>query len=116
MNDAFAVLLARYRTRRRLSQAALGRAAGLDHSLISRYESGERTPERATTLALADALALTDGERDLLLLAAGYAPCHPSVRHLVAFNADRGVGEREKAALYAALPRLLEAMGGRDAA
>lgn len=116
MSDTFAALLTRYRTRRRLSQAAVGRACGLDHSLISRYERGERTPGRAATLALADALALTDGERDLLLLSAGYAPRHPSVACLVAFTADRGVGEREKAALYAALPRLLEAMGGRDAA
>jgi transcriptional regulator with XRE-family HTH domain len=47
---------------------------GVDHSFISRLESGTRGPSRETVLAIARALHLGDQERDELLLAARYAP------------------------------------------
>ena len=72
---AVGALLARYRRRAGLSQNALAKVAGRNPSAINRYESGERDrPERAAVDALAGALGLTERERDLLLVASGYAP------------------------------------------
>lgn len=61
-------------TRPRLSQSRLAELAGLDHSYLSRIEAGQRVPSRQVVLALADALAATDIERDRLLIAAGFMP------------------------------------------
>ena len=52
----------RWRRRRGLSQAQLGRALGCDRSTISRYEAGERLPHLPALLALAAALGCRPGE------------------------------------------------------
>ena len=75
MSEPFGHVLRAYRERAGLSQLRLGRGAGLhDQSFVSRVESGQRKPTRATTEALADALGLEDADRARLLVAAGYWP------------------------------------------
>lgn len=61
-------------SRPKLSQSRLADLADLDHSYLSRIEAGHRIPSRQVVLALADALAATDIERDRLLIAAGFMP------------------------------------------
>lgn len=73
----FGPLLRAERERAGYSQSALAEAAGTDHSMVSRLESGERMPGRGTALALAGALGLDPVARDRLLLSAGFAPIDP---------------------------------------
>jgi transcriptional regulator with XRE-family HTH domain len=70
----FPALLRRYRERAGFSQARLAQLSGLDHSYLSRLESGRRMPTREVVLRLAEALALGSEETDRLLVAAGFAP------------------------------------------
>ncbi|HEY7117513.1 MAG TPA: helix-turn-helix transcriptional regulator [Tepidisphaeraceae bacterium] len=76
-------LLAYYRTTAGYSQNALARRAAIDHSLLHRYELGERRPSRGRTLALARALGLSQAETDELLQAAGLAPESEQLRQLI---------------------------------
>jgi transcriptional regulator with XRE-family HTH domain len=56
------------------TQSELASRAGIDHSYVSKIERGSYLPNRATALAIIDALEITDsGERAQFLLAAGYA-------------------------------------------
>lgn len=70
----FGETLARLRQQRGLSQSRLGVEAEIDHSYVSKLESHQRNPSRDAVCALAEALTLTPGERDLLLITAGYLP------------------------------------------
>lgn len=70
----FAPMLREYRDRRRMSQSRLAKAAGFDHSYVSRLESGTRMPTRDAVVKLAEAMTLGDSERDALLAAAGFMP------------------------------------------
>jgi transcriptional regulator with XRE-family HTH domain len=72
--QGFALMLRDYRDRRRMSQSRLAKAASFDHSYVSRLESGSRMPTRDAVVKLADAMTLTDSERDALLAAAGFMP------------------------------------------
>lgn len=72
--EPFAAALAAARRRARVSQEALGFDSGLDHSLISRLERGERQPTRRAVARLAAGLGLDDDARDALYVAAGYLP------------------------------------------
>lgn len=72
--DDFRALLKRHRERWRWSQERCAAESALDHSLVSRLEGGQRAPTRESCLKLAAGLRLTDGERDALLISAGYAP------------------------------------------
>lgn len=71
----FACLLADAMVRAELSQSALARRVGCDHSQISRYMSGERRPTRGMVKQLADGLGLGPGDpiRSAMLTSAGYA-------------------------------------------
>jgi transcriptional regulator with XRE-family HTH domain len=61
MNTAeFRALLRRYRDARRLSQMELGRRAGLDYTMISRLERGDRDPTVETIAKLVTGLALEE--------------------------------------------------------
>ena len=63
------------RRQHRYSQTACARRAQMDHGYLSRLETGDKpVPSRPVVLALARALDLKAGERDALLIAAGYAP------------------------------------------
>lgn len=71
---AFRVWLARLREVRDYSQAQLAESADLDHSHVSRIESGRRHASAETVARLCRALALKPVEIDLMLVAAGFAP------------------------------------------
>lgn len=68
----FAETLRRIRTDHRMSQSELARAAGLEHSSISRIESGRRNPSRSMAEQLVAALRATPDERYQLLTSAGF--------------------------------------------
>jgi transcriptional regulator with XRE-family HTH domain len=70
--STFPPTLRRYRERVELSQSKLAELAELDHSYVSRLESGTRTPSRKVVEAIAEVLALRPYEQDELLAAAGY--------------------------------------------
>lgn len=70
----FGNTLHRMRMQRGLSQAEIARRTGLNHSYISRLESGTRYPTRPAVMGITDALNATPAERDELLLQAGFAP------------------------------------------
>jgi transcriptional regulator with XRE-family HTH domain len=58
-----------------MSQAELARLVGVDHTLVSRLESGARNPSRQVVARLARVLAGDDSELAVRLFAsAGYAP------------------------------------------
>lgn len=56
------------------SMERLATEAGIDHSLISRIESGARNPTRDTIARLARALDLDDDSAAEFSLAAGFVP------------------------------------------
>ncbi len=83
-NDAavrFGQTLTRLRTAQRLSQNQLAQRAGLNHSYISRLESGGRgDPSRGVVEQFVGALGLDPSGRDAddLRMAAGFLPTDPA--------------------------------------
>ena len=71
-------LLRRWRGVRNKSQIALSLDAGVSQRHLSFIEIGRSSPSRATLLGLADALDVPFRDRNVLLLAAGYAPIYPA--------------------------------------
>jgi transcriptional regulator with XRE-family HTH domain len=69
-------LLRYWREARGLSQLELSYEAGISQRQISFIESGRSTPGRQTLLTLAQGLEVPLRERNVLLLAAGYAPIY----------------------------------------
>ena len=72
MIESFGVVLARYRIRRKVSQANLGRLIDSDHSYVSRLESEQRNPSRSIVERIVDALDLPMEEEATLMHAAGF--------------------------------------------
>src|SRR5919106_5572043 len=70
-------LLREWRQRRRLSQLALACDANISTRHLSFVETGRATPSRDMVLALAEELEIPLRERNMLLMAAGYAPLFP---------------------------------------
>lgn len=70
----FGAALKRLRGHRGSSQSRLARLAGLDHSYLSRLESGDRHPSRGVVIDLSAALSCDEAEMQSLLVSAGYAP------------------------------------------
>lgn len=66
--------LKRHREALRWSQERLATESAMDHSLVSRLESGQRSPTREAIEKLARGLRLEQTEKDRLLIAAGYFP------------------------------------------
>ena len=60
------------RRARGMTQWALARMAGFDHSTLSRWESGDRHPEPENVEALAAVLCVSTIEADALRQSAGY--------------------------------------------
>jgi transcriptional regulator with XRE-family HTH domain len=60
-----------------MSQLALALEADISAKHVSFLESGRATPSREMVLLLAEQLEIPLRDRNLLLLAAGYAPCFP---------------------------------------
>ncbi|MBK6658105.1 MAG: helix-turn-helix transcriptional regulator [Proteobacteria bacterium] len=69
-------LLRRWRELRRLTQLDLALDAGISARHLSYIETGKTLPSREMLLALAQTLDLPLRERNLLFLAAGYAPLY----------------------------------------
>ena len=67
-------MLRYWRKQRGKSQLDLSLDAGISQRHLSRVESGRSDPSREMLLALSEALDVPLRERNLLLLAAGYAP------------------------------------------
>lgn len=72
--SSFGPLLRQLRDDAGLAQNQLAIDAGLDHSQISRYESGERAPTPDTLDVICGALGLTASQRVRLFAAAGIWP------------------------------------------
>jgi transcriptional regulator with XRE-family HTH domain len=114
----FAEELTRLREERGVQKMRMAAAAGLDHSSVSRLESGERSPTRETVLQLAAGLELDQAERDRLLIAAGFVPerpeslvaAEPACRDLYAFLTDQAVSESRRQAIRDAVRALLTAV------
>jgi transcriptional regulator with XRE-family HTH domain len=66
-----------WRTRRRLSQLDFALDADISQKHLSFIESGRSTPSRDMVLRLAEHLDVPLRERNVMLLAAGYAPVFP---------------------------------------
>ncbi|KAA2237200.1 helix-turn-helix domain-containing protein [Salinarimonas soli] len=66
-----------WRQRRRMSQLDLALDAEISQKHLSFVESGRSSPSRAMVLNLAERLGVPLRERNVLLLAAGYAPLYP---------------------------------------
>jgi transcriptional regulator with XRE-family HTH domain len=69
--------LREWRQRRRLSQLALACDADISTKHLSFIETGRSLPSREMVLRLAERLEVPLRERNLLLVAAGYAPVFP---------------------------------------
>src|SRR5262245_64387397 len=69
-------LLRRWREARHLSQLELSLDAEVSARHISFLETGRATPSREMLLTLANVLDVPLRERNVLLLAAGYAPVY----------------------------------------
>ena len=73
--NAFGATLRELREQTDLSQSALGRRAQVHASIVSRLESGDRTPSNPGLVeALARGLQLSPDDTDRLLAAAGFVP------------------------------------------
>jgi transcriptional regulator with XRE-family HTH domain len=69
--------LREWRQRRRMSQLELACEAEISARHLSFVETGRSLPSRAMVLRLAEQLEIPTRERNLLLVAAGYAPVFP---------------------------------------
>ena len=91
--------LRHWRQRRRLSQLDLALEAEISARHLSFIETGRAAPSREMVLRLADRLEIPLRDRNLLLLAAGYAPLYP----------ERGLDDPALAPARAAIDALLAA-------
>jgi transcriptional regulator with XRE-family HTH domain len=92
-------LLRAWRHRRKLSQFELSLQAAVSSRHLSFVETGRARPSRELLLHLAEQLEIPLRERNILLLAAGYAPVYR----------ERSLDDEELAAARAALDRFLRA-------
>ena len=92
-------LLRSWRQRRKLSQFELSLRAAVSSRHLSFVETGRARPSRELLLHLADQLEIPLRERNVLLLAAGYAPVFR----------ERSLDDEELAPARAALERFLRA-------
>jgi transcriptional regulator with XRE-family HTH domain len=91
-------LIREWRTRRRLSQLGLALEAGISQRHLSFVESGRSAPSREMVEILSENLELPLRERNILLLAAGYAPAF----------AERKLDEPSMATARTAVERVLK--------
>jgi transcriptional regulator with XRE-family HTH domain len=92
-------LIREWRRRRRLSQLALASEAEISQRHLSFLESGRARPSREMLLLLAEQLGVPLRERNVLLVAAGFAPHYP----------QRAYDDPEMAAAREAVARVLAA-------
>lgn len=114
--EEFRGLLKRHREARRWSQERLAAEAEMDHSLVSRLESGQRLPTREAVMKLGRGLVLAPEQKDGLLIAAGYFPEsvenalseEPTVRALYSFLRDEQTPQPVRDNLRQVLSGLVE--------
>ena len=68
--ESFHLLLTRYREKKGFTKKDLGDKTGFSASYISQFESGEKHPPQVTCEKIADALGLSDDDRQEFYLAA----------------------------------------------
>lgn len=90
--------LREWRQRRRLSQLALASEAEISPRHLSFVETGRSVPSREMILHLAEQLQIPMRERNVLLVAGGYAPIFP----------ERALNSPALAAARAAIDIVLE--------
>ena len=73
---AFCILLRRWRTARGMSQLTLATEAGISTRHLSFLETGRAQPSREMVQLLAGMLDVPLGDRNALLVSAGYAPAY----------------------------------------
>ena len=73
---AFGTLLRRWRTGRAMSQLTLATEAGISTRHLSFLETGRAQPSREMVQLLAGMLDVPLGDRNALLVSAGYAPAY----------------------------------------
>ncbi len=121
---AFGAVLRRLRTERGWTQSFLAQRAGLDHSAVSKLESGVWRPRRATVERLIAALWLEWREGDALRVAAGYLPSvaaellvtDEAVWELARYLADERVPPLRREEVRLAVRALLRQAQGEGAA
>jgi len=115
----FGQMLTRLRTTQRLSQNQLAQRAGLNHSYVSRLESGGRgDPSRTVVEQFVGALGLDQSgrEADELRMAAGFLPVDPAhlltgetaLAKLAALLEDARLPDASRATLRRILALLVE--------
>lgn len=90
--------LREWRQRRRMSQLDLACEAEISARHLSFVETGRSTPSREMILHLAEQLEIPVRERNILLVAAGYAPVFP----------ERSLDDPQLGAARAAIDQILE--------
>lgn len=96
---AIGSLLRQWRERRRLSQLELASQTEISTRHLSFVETGRSRPSSELILRLTDELDVPLRERNLLLLAGGYAPVYP----------EHGLNSPQLAAVLGALRQVLDA-------
>ena len=102
----FPELLLKLREERNLSKAELAKRAGLDPSTITRFEQGQRAPERLSIVQIADAMVLPAMDRDRLLASAGFRSeiwDDPTMVDLVILLNDDEISPRARAEVRSVL-------------
>ena len=74
--DTFGPLLRRWRTTRHMSQLSLATEAGISTRHLSFLETGRAQPSREMVQLLSGMLDIPNGERNALMVSAGYAPVY----------------------------------------
>lgn len=103
---SFPDLLLKLREERGLSKAELAKRAELDPSSITRFEQGQRAPERATIMQIAEAMVLPGIDRDRLLASAGFRSQlwdDPAMVDLVLLLNDEGIETQARAEVRSVL-------------
>lgn len=102
----FQDLLVKLREERNLSKAELAKRAGLDPSTITRFEQGQRAPERPSIMQISDAMVLPGIDRDRLLASAGFRSelwDDPALVELVLLLNDDGIEKQAQAEVRSVL-------------
>lgn len=102
-----------------LSQSALARALGVNHSYISRLEAGQRSPSLDLINRIEAALNLNDEESRLIRRAAGYLRtaeslvlADPLMMALARALNDTSIPEATREAFRAQIAAMIEHAGG----
>jgi transcriptional regulator with XRE-family HTH domain len=111
MPQTFGDLLRELRLRAGITQNELARRSVLDHSYISRLESGARQPWREPIDVLVDALDVSDDERRDLLRVSGFVideVREPVLRDLDRLMASYALDTHKRQSAYAVVIALLD--------